>query len=162
MEATKTYFTATGRRKESVARVRLRVGTGKIKANKREFEDYFPRETLRILVGQPFQVTGTTGKYDVFATLDGGGVSGQAGALRHGISRALLKVDEKTGKQNISSYLMLSVSASISLVISIIVFIFVPQQQTYINKTTENTKDVYSYGEARDFPNEDIVKSYYN
>jgi small subunit ribosomal protein S9 len=94
MEATKTYFTATGRRKESVARVRLRVGTGKIKANKREFEDYFPRETLRILVGQPFQVTGTTGKYDVFATLDGGGVSGQAGALRHGISRALLKVDE--------------------------------------------------------------------
>ncbi len=94
MEAIKTYFTATGRRKESVARVRLRVGTGKIKANKREFEDYFPRETLRILVGQPFQVTGTTGKYDVFATLDGGGVSGQAGALRHGISRALLKVDE--------------------------------------------------------------------
>jgi small subunit ribosomal protein S9 len=94
MEATKTYFTATGRRKESTARVRLRVGTGKIKVNKREFEEYFPRETLRILVGQPFQVTGTTGKYDVFATLDGGGVSGQAGALRHGISRALLKVDE--------------------------------------------------------------------
>jgi small subunit ribosomal protein S9 len=94
MEATKGYYTATGRRKESVARVRLREGSGKIKVNKREFEDYFPRETLRILVGQPFQVTGTTGKFDVFATLDGGGVSGQAGALRHGISRALLKVDE--------------------------------------------------------------------
>jgi len=94
MEEAKIYFTATGRRKESVARVRLTEGSGKIKVNRREFDEYFPRETLRILVGQPFQVTGTTGKYDVFATLDGGGISGQAGALRHGISRALLKVDE--------------------------------------------------------------------
>lgn len=87
-------YIAVGRRKESVARVRLRPGTGKIKLNKREFEDYFPRETHRIMIMRPMGITGTTDKYDVVATLSGGGSSGQAGALRHGISRALLKTDE--------------------------------------------------------------------
>jgi small subunit ribosomal protein S9 len=87
-------YIAIGRRKESVARVRLRPGTGKIKVNKRGFEDYFPRETHRIIVMQPIEKTGMTGKYDILATLDGGGMSGQAGALRHGIARALVKSDE--------------------------------------------------------------------
>ena len=94
METTKQYYTATGRRKESTARVRLKEGNGKISANKESIDKYFPRETLRILIEQPFQVTGTQGKFDVFATLNGGGISGQAGALRHAISRALLKYDE--------------------------------------------------------------------
>jgi small subunit ribosomal protein S9 len=84
---------AVGRRKESVARVRLRPGTGKIKVNKRDFEDFFPRETHRIIVLQPMEVTGTLNKFDVIATLSGGGASGQAGALKHGISRALMKSD---------------------------------------------------------------------
>ncbi|MDD4956564.1 MAG: 30S ribosomal protein S9 [Candidatus Omnitrophica bacterium] len=87
-------FVAVGRRKESVARVRLRPGTGKVKINKREFEEYFPRETHRIDVMMPFKLAGLQGKYDVLATIDGGGISGQAGALRLGISRALLKADE--------------------------------------------------------------------
>ena len=87
-------YTAVGRRKESVARVRLRPGSGKIKVNKRGFENYFPRETHRILVLQPMEVTGTLAKFDVMATVSGGGESGQAGALKHGIARALLKSDE--------------------------------------------------------------------
>ena len=82
-----------GRRKESSARVRLVPGTGKVKVNKRTFEDYFPRETHRIVVMKPMDVTGTTGKYDVIATVAGGGISGQAGALKHGIARALIELD---------------------------------------------------------------------
>lgn len=82
-----------GRRKESTARVRLVAGTGKVRVNKRSFEDYFPRETHRIVVLQPMEVTGTTGKYDVIATVSGGGISGQAGALKHGIARALVELD---------------------------------------------------------------------
>lgn len=82
-----------GRRKESTARVRLVAGTGKVRVNKRSFEDYFPRETHRIVVLQPMDVTGTTGKYDVIATVSGGGISGQAGALKHGIARALVELD---------------------------------------------------------------------
>ncbi|MCK5451697.1 MAG: 30S ribosomal protein S9 [Candidatus Omnitrophica bacterium] len=93
MEKTVEYV-AVGRRKESVARVRLRPGTGKIKLNKREFEDYFPRETHRIGVLRPMDITNTLKKFDVVATLTGGGETGQAGALRHGISRALVKSDE--------------------------------------------------------------------
>lgn len=87
-------YVAVGRRKESSARVRLRPGSGKIKVNKRGFENYFPRETHRILVLQPMEVTGTLDKFDVLATVSGGGESGQAGALKHGIARALLKSDK--------------------------------------------------------------------
>lgn len=83
-------YNATGRRKSSVARVRIKPGSGKITVNNREVLDYFRRETLKMVVNQPFEVTNTLGKFDVEATIDGGGLSGQAGALRLGISRALL------------------------------------------------------------------------
>ena len=79
----------TGRRKTSVARVRVRPGTGQFKLNGRPIEDYFPVETLQMAVNEPFRVTETEGRYDVIARIHGGGVSGQAGALRHGIARAL-------------------------------------------------------------------------
>ncbi|BDG62256.1 30S ribosomal protein S9 [Caldinitratiruptor microaerophilus] len=84
---------ATGRRKNAVARVRLLPGTGRIVVNGRPFEEYFPIRALQIVVRQPFTVTDTDGRYDVLAKVAGGGISGQAGALRHGIARALLKVD---------------------------------------------------------------------
>ena len=87
-------FAAIGRRKEAVARVRLRPGDGKMKINGRTLDEYFPRETHRITILQPLKLTGMLGKYDVLANLCGGGPTGQAGALRHGISRALLKVDD--------------------------------------------------------------------
>ena len=86
-------FLGTGRRKTSVARVRLASGTGKITVNGREFENYFPMELQRGTVKQPFTVTGTTDKYDVRINVSGGGPIGQAGAVRHGIARALLEVD---------------------------------------------------------------------
>ncbi len=79
----------TGRRKKSVARVRLVAGNGTITVNGRPFEDYFPTEILQMTVNEPFEVTETTGQYDVIARIHGGGVSGQAGAIRHGIARAL-------------------------------------------------------------------------
>jgi small subunit ribosomal protein S9 len=82
---------ATGKRKTAVARVWLQPGTGNISVNRRAFEQYFPRETSRLVVLQPFEVTEQTGRFDVFATLAGGGVSAQAAALRHGISKALLE-----------------------------------------------------------------------
>jgi len=85
--------TAVGRRKESVARVRLIPGKGQILVNRRSYEKYFLRETDRIIILQPLQVTSTHDKYDVFANLRGGGLTGQAGALRLGISRALISVD---------------------------------------------------------------------
>ena len=83
----------TGRRKRAVARVRIRPGTGKITVNKRELEDYFPSDTHRMILTEPLRLTNTAEVYDVDATLDGGGSSGQAGALRHGISRALIELD---------------------------------------------------------------------
>jgi small subunit ribosomal protein S9 len=86
-------YNSTGRRKRSIARVTLVPGKGKITVNNREFENYFPRETLRMIIRQPLQVAGVIGKYDVVASVNGGGLSGQAGALRHGIARALLTVD---------------------------------------------------------------------
>lgn len=86
-------YNSTGRRKRSIARVTLVPGKGNITVNNREFENYFPRETLRMIIRQPFQVAGVIGKYDVVASVDGGGLSGQAGALRHGIARALVMVD---------------------------------------------------------------------
>lgn len=86
-------FLGTGRRKTAVARVRLAPGTGKITVNGRVFDVYFPTEALRMQVAQPLAVTETTAKYDVRANVTGGGPNGQAGAVRHGIARALLKVD---------------------------------------------------------------------
>lgn len=83
-------YAATGRRKSSVARVRMMPGTGKIIVNKREVLDYFKRETLKMIIDQPFEVTETKGRFDVYANIMGGGLSGQAEALRLGISRALL------------------------------------------------------------------------
>ena len=85
---------ATGRRKTAIARVRLSKGTGQIVVNDRKFEDYFPTTDLRLIVEAPFKAIEGLGQYDVVALCEGGGVPGQAGALRHGISRALLQVDE--------------------------------------------------------------------
>ena len=89
MAAVIDRFYGTGRRKTSVARVWIRPGAGRIVVNRRAFEDYFPRETLRMIIAQPLQVTNTVGQFDVFATVGGGGPSGQAGAVRHGLARAL-------------------------------------------------------------------------
>jgi small subunit ribosomal protein S9 len=86
-------FNATGRRKSSIARVTLTPGQGDITVNRRPLDKYFSRPTLRMMIRQPMELTGTLGKFDVRAIIDGGGLSGQAGALRHGISRALTKVD---------------------------------------------------------------------
>ena len=90
----KPYMYGTGRRKSSVARVHLfEGGNGTITINGRDIDDYFGLETLKMVVRQPMETTGTIGKVDIVATVSGGGVSGQAGALRHGIARALLNVD---------------------------------------------------------------------
>ncbi|PRR86747.1 30S ribosomal protein S9 [Clostridium luticellarii] len=90
----KVQYYGTGRRKKSVARVRLVPGEGKVIVNKRNIEDYFGLETLRTIVNQPLVLTSTAGKFDVLVNVHGGGFTGQAGAIRHGISRALLKADE--------------------------------------------------------------------
>ena len=83
----------TGRRKKSIARVYMSPGKGNITINRRDIDDYFGLETLKVIVKQPMVATETTGKYDVKITVKGGGTTGQAGAIRHGIARALLKVD---------------------------------------------------------------------
>ena len=93
-ESSTPYFYGTGRRKNSVARVRLVPGTGVITINKRDIDDYFGLETLKLIVNQPFAVTGTAGKFDIICTVAGGGISGQAGTIRHGVAKALLQVDE--------------------------------------------------------------------
>jgi small subunit ribosomal protein S9 len=85
----------TGRRKEAVVRVRLLEGTGQFKLNGRPLDDYFPNPAHRRLVTEPLRVTNTLERYDILANLDGGGVSGQAGALRHGIARALVDLDQE-------------------------------------------------------------------
>ena len=92
--SSKPYFYGTGRRKSSIARVRLVPGTGKITINGRDIDDYFGLGTLKLIVNQPFGVTNTQGKFDVICLVRGGGISGQAGAVRHGIARALDKSDE--------------------------------------------------------------------
>jgi small subunit ribosomal protein S9 len=92
---TKPLIQTTGRRKRAVARVRLRPGTGKIIVNRREVAEYFPSETHRMVLTEPLRITNTSEVYDIDATLDGGGPSGQAGALRHGIARALVDLDEE-------------------------------------------------------------------
>ena len=91
--AKSTRFYGTGRRKSSIARVYLVPGTGKITINKKDMDDYFGLNTLKVIVQQPFAATGTTGKFDVLVNVHGGGFTGQAGAIRHGISRALLQAD---------------------------------------------------------------------
>ena len=91
--AKNTVFYGTGRRKSSVARVRLVPGKGKVTINKRDLDDYFGLETLKVIVRQPLTLTDTAAKFDVIANVNGGGFTGQAGAIRHGISRALLQVD---------------------------------------------------------------------
>ena len=88
-----TQYYGTGRRKKSIARVYLIPGTGKITVNKRDIEEYFGLETLKVVVRQPLAATETLGKYEAIITVKGGGFTGQAGAIRHGIARALLKVD---------------------------------------------------------------------
>jgi small subunit ribosomal protein S9 len=89
-------YYATGKRKTTIARVWLRPGgEGKIEVNKRTFDDYFPRETLRMIIMQPLELTNTVGQFDVHVNVKGGGMSGQAGAVRHGISKALLLYNEK-------------------------------------------------------------------
>ena len=90
----KVQYMATGRRKKSVARVRLVAGEGKVVVNNKEIETYFGLETLRVIVNQPLVLTGTKDKFDVIVNVHGGGLTGQAGAIRHGISRALVKSDE--------------------------------------------------------------------
>ena len=90
----KPYFYGTGRRKKSVARVRIVPGTGVITINGKNIDEYFGLETLKLIVNQPFGTTGTNGKFDIIATVTGGGISGQAGAIRHGLARALVKADE--------------------------------------------------------------------
>ena len=87
----KPYFYGTGRRKKSVARVRLVPGNGKITINGRDIDNYFGLETMKLVVNQPFGVTNTVGKFDIICTVQGGGFSGQAGAIRHGVAKALLQ-----------------------------------------------------------------------
>ena len=89
----KPYFYGTGRRKSSVARVRIYQGTGKITINERDIDDYFGLETLKLIVRQPLALTENTDKFDVVCRVTGGGVTGQAGAIRHGIARALLQAN---------------------------------------------------------------------
>jgi small subunit ribosomal protein S9 len=94
MAKNERYY-GTGRRKSSVARVYLVPGSGKITINKRDIDEYLGLETLKVVVRQPLALTGTEGKYDVLVNVKGGGYTGQAGAIRHGIARALLEVDEE-------------------------------------------------------------------
>ncbi len=91
----KPHLYGTGRRKSSVARVRMYQGTGNITINGRSIDDYFGLETLKLIVRQPLELTNTLGSFDIVVRVDGGGVSGQAGAIRHGISRALLQSDSE-------------------------------------------------------------------
>ena len=94
----KPYFYGTGRRKSSVARVRVYNGTGKITINDRDIDDYFGLETLKLIARQPLALTETAEKFDIVCRVAGGGVTGQAGAIRHGISRALVEADEESYK----------------------------------------------------------------
>ena len=93
-ESAKPYFYGTGRRKKSVARVRIYPGSGSITINNRDIDDYFGLDTLKLIINQPFGVTETEGLFDIVGNVKGGGMSGLAGAIRHGVARALLTVDE--------------------------------------------------------------------
>ncbi len=93
MYESRPYFYGTGRRKSSVARVHVYAGSGKVTINGRDIDDYFGLETLKLIVNQPLELTNTVGQFDIVCTVAGGGVTGQAGAIRHGLSRALLQFD---------------------------------------------------------------------
>lgn len=93
--AKQVVYSATGKRKESIARVKLFPGEGKIMVNSRDFKEYFKRESLITIIMEPFRLTNTENAYDIIADLSGGGISGQAGALRHSISKALLEINEE-------------------------------------------------------------------
>lgn len=95
------FFYGTGRRKSSVARVRLYKGAGKITINNRDIDDYFGLDTLKVVVRQPLVLTETAGQFDVVCTVEGGGVSGQAGAIRHGVTRALLAFDSEKYRKSL-------------------------------------------------------------
>lgn len=95
MYESRPFYYGTGRRKSSVARVRVYEGSGKVTINNRDIDDYFGLETLKLIVNQPLELTGTAGKFDLVCNVSGGGVTGQAGAIRHGLSRALLQFNEE-------------------------------------------------------------------
>ncbi|NCA98938.1 MAG: 30S ribosomal protein S9 [Clostridia bacterium] len=97
-KAAKTYFYGTGRRKNAVACVRILPGKGQITINDKSLDDYFGMETLKLIVNQPMVATNSVDKYDIICKVIGGGLSGQAGAIRHGLSRALVKADEEANK----------------------------------------------------------------
>ena len=96
-------YYGTGRRKSSVARVRLVPGNGKITINKRDIDEYFGLETLKLIVRQPLVLTNTLGKFDVIVKVEGGGFTGQAGAIRHGVSRALLEADSEAYRADLKA-----------------------------------------------------------
>ncbi len=102
-KANKVYFYGTGRRKNAIACVRLVPGTGKVTINDRDINDYFGLDTLKLIVNQPFAATATEGKFDVIAKAIGGGISGQAGAIRHGIARALVEADAEAYKATLKA-----------------------------------------------------------
>ncbi|MBO7424191.1 MAG: 30S ribosomal protein S9 [Clostridia bacterium] len=102
-KATKVYFYGTGRRKNAVACVRLIPGSGKITINDKDIDAYFGLDTLKLIVRQPLVATSTEGKFDIIAKAIGGGVSGQAGAIRHGIARALVQADEEAYKATLKT-----------------------------------------------------------
>ena len=119
------YFYGTGRRKSSVARVRLYQGTGKITINDRDIDDYFGLETLKLIVRQPLALTETDEKFDVVCRVAGGGVTGQAGAIRHGIARALLQYDTENLRGRSQS------SPSRAAVLQEIIFVLLSTLQGY-------------------------------
>ncbi len=102
-KSTKVYYYGTGRRKDAVARVRLVPGTGKITINEKDIDEYFGLDTLKLIVRQPLEATETAAKFDVIASAQGGGISGQAGAIRHGIARALVVADEEAYKATLKA-----------------------------------------------------------
>ena len=102
-KSTKVYYYGTGRRKDAVARVRLVPGTGKITINDKDIDDYFGLDTLKLIVRQPLEATETAAKFDVIANAQGGGISCQAGAIRHGIARALVSADEEAYKATLKT-----------------------------------------------------------
>jgi len=102
-KSTKVYYYGTGRRKDAVARVRLVPGTGKITINEKDIDEYFGLDTLKLIVRQPLEATDTASKFDVIANAQGGGISGQAGAIRHGIARALVAADEEAYKATLKT-----------------------------------------------------------
>lgn len=90
---TQERFYATGKRKSAIARVYMKAGSGNIVVNKRNYEEYFDRPSLKMVIRQPFEITGKSGQFDLYINVNGGGVAGQAGAVKHGISKALLEYD---------------------------------------------------------------------